>query len=159
MVPLQPREPIQVIEWPFNTNKGIADWETMIPWCYWIIPSSLKRGLCVPCGQWATQEEWFTIWHLRIPCGTLKHTLTPPLPPHQWNSDTGELGQAWHMHSHKAPWVLLMQSWERNHKLGHLMYVAKLWRRKWTEDFFFFFKQSLRIVRDLKGHLAKWHTI
>lgn len=122
---------------------------------------SPKWVLLVSCYEWATQEEGFPTLCFRITCGTFWKILTPPTPfPHR-DPDTGDLGSALGIcNLTKCDVCFWCKVGKGNCEIKHLIYVATLRERNQTEAGFvclFVFKQSLRIVRDLKGHPAKWH--
>lgn len=106
----------------------------------------------------ATQKEWFTTLSLRITVELLeKYSHTSYSTPH-WNSDTGDLESGLGIR------ILTKLDGASDAKLGNgtmklgICYINATVSKERKPDRRFF-SQSVRIKRDLKGHLAKCHIV
>lgn len=112
---------------------------------------SPKQGLLVPWYQWTGQEGWCLQIALSEMYSQISHST-----PH-WNSDIGDLESGLGICIFtKLDWCFWCKVGSRNHEIRHLIYTAIARERKPDRRFF---KQSIRIIRDLKGQLAKCHIV
>lgn len=114
---------------------------------------SPKRGLFVPWYQWAIPEEWFSTQCHQIALSG-KYSQTSHSTP-CWNPDIRvlESGPGICIFCTKIDRCCCCKAGKGNHEIRHQISAFISRERKNRQTIFF--KPNIKIIRDLKGQLAK----